>query len=261
MVLELIRAPQRQAGSLEQVDHRPWPLPEGRWLMGQTWCDLLFAHWRVPASALRGLVPEELDIDTHDGEAWVGVTPFRVAGVRLRGTLPVPGLSSFLETNVRTYVRHGDRPGVWFFSLDADSALAVAAARRLYRLPYFRAGMSAHSGATAIAYSSVRTEAGAFARTLRLRYRPTGAAFQAEPGTLEHFLTERYCLYTYADGRLYRADVHHAPWPLQPAAASITENTMAPRPLELPDDEPLLHFARRLDVVIWSLERVPVDGS
>jgi uncharacterized protein YqjF (DUF2071 family) len=254
--LELLRAPARQAASLEQVAHRPWPVPPRRWLMGQTWYDLLFAHWRVPESALRGVVPSELAIDTFGVDAWLGVTPFRVTGVRLRGTLPVPGLSAFPELNVRTYVRHGDRPGIWFFSLDADSAAAVAAARRLYRLPYFRARMSARRTASSVVYSSVRAEPGAFPRTFLGRYRPAGGVFQAEAGSLEHFLTERYCLYTYADRRLYRAEIHHAPWPLQPAEASIGENTMVPRPVELPGDQPLTHFAGRLDVVIWPLEPV-----
>jgi hypothetical protein len=255
-LLELIHAPQRQAGSLERVDHRPWPLPQGRWLMGQTWEDLLFAHWPVPLPALRALVPGELEVDAHEGQAWISVTPFRVTGVRLRGTLPLPVLSSFLETNVRTYVRHGDRPGIWFFSLDADSAAAVAVARRVYRLPYFRARMRLQSGATAISYSTVRVEPGTLPRTLNARYRPTGSAVEARPGTLEHFLTERFCLYAYADGGLHRADIHHLPWPLQPAAVTITENTMVPGSLGLPDDEPVTHFARRQDVVIWPLEPV-----
>src|SRR5262245_47063767 len=249
----LFRGPARQSAALEQLAHRPWPLPEGRWLMAHTWHDLLFAHWRVPDSALRALVPNELAVDTHDGHAWLGLTPFRMGGVRFRGTLPLPGLSSFPELNVRTYVTDGEKPGIWFFSLDAGSATAVAAARRLYRLPYFRARMGVRAGPAGIAFSSVRTEPGAFPRALRATYRPSGAAFSAQPGTLEHFLTERYCLYTAAGGRVYRAEIHHPPWPLQPAAVEIAENTMAPRTIELAGD-PLAHFSARLDGVIWPLQ-------
>jgi uncharacterized protein len=254
--LELIRAPTRQAASLDDAGHRPWPPPEGRWLMGQTWADLLFAHWRVPESALRALLPDELSLDTFEGEAWLGITPFQVTGVRLRGTLPLPGLSSFPELNVRTYVTYEDRPGIVFLSLDAASGPAVAAARRFYHLPYFRARMSARRRGSHIVFSSVRSEPGAFPRSFRARYGPLGPVFQPEPGTLEHFLTERYCLYTSESGRLYRAEIHHPPWALQAADVSIGENTMAPRPIELPREEPLAHFARRQDVLIWPLSLV-----
>ncbi|MFN2469933.1 MAG: YqjF family protein [Gaiellaceae bacterium] len=226
--------------------------------MGQTWEDLLFAHWRLPESALRALVPAELELDRFGGETWVGITPFRMTGVRLRGTLPVPGLSAFPELNVRTYVTDGRRPGIFFFSLDAGSTAAVAAARRFYRLPYFRARMSARKRGSSIVYASRRTEPGAHLRAFGASYRPVGEVFHAEPGTIEHFLTERYCLYTFEGRLLLRAEIHHALWPLQPAEAEIEENTMPPRPIEL-DGEPLLHFARRQDVVVWPLESA--DGK
>jgi uncharacterized protein len=254
--LDLIRAPVRQAHSLADVGHRPWAPPSGGWLMGQTWEDLLFAHWRVPEAALRALVPGELAIDTFEGEAWLGITPFRVTGLRLRGTLPVPGLSSFPELNVRTYVTDGAKPGIFFFSLDAASGGAVTAARRFYRLPYFRARMSLRERGARVVFSSERTEPGSFPRAFRAVYRPAGEVFNAEPGTLESFLTERYCLYAWEGRSSYRAEIHHSPWPLQVAEASIGENTMPPRPVELPADAPLLHFARRQDVVIWPLEQL-----
>jgi uncharacterized protein YqjF (DUF2071 family) len=254
--LELIRAPLRQGDSLEDVAHRPWPLPEGRWLMGQTWGDLLFAHWRVPEPALRALVPDGLQVDTFEGGAWLGITPFHVSGLRLRGMLPIPGMSSFPEVNVRTYVTDGEKPGVFFLSLDAASGTAVAAARRFYRLPYFRARMSLRERGSRVVFSSERTEPGSFPRAFRAVYRPAGQIVHAEPGTLEHFLAERYCLYTWESRTLYRAEIHHPPWPLQAAEATLGENTMPPRPVELPDDEPLLHFARRQDVVIWPLTRL-----
>jgi uncharacterized protein YqjF (DUF2071 family) len=219
--------------------------------MGQTWEDLLFAHWRVDVEMLRPHVPPELDIDTHDGRAYVGITPFRLTGLRARGTLPLPYVSSFLELNVRTYVTRDDRPGIWFFSLDASSRAAVEVARRSYRLPYFHARMSATKRGEWIDYDCARIdEAG---RVFSGSYRPNGAVFHAEQGSLEWFLAERYCLYTTDRGRLATADIHHEQWPLQPAEADIQLASIAP--VDLPG-EPLLHFSRRQDVVIWPLESV-----
>ena len=225
--------------------------------MGQTWEDLLFAHWRVPVEAVRPLVPDGLDVDVHDGSAWLGVTPFRVAGLRLRGTLPLPGVSSFLELNVRTYATAEGKPGIWFFSLDAESGLAVEAARRTYRLPYHRARMSATRQGDWIAYESARVGRESEPHVFSGRYRPVGEASPAAPDSLEEFLAERYCLYAVdGRGRLHRADIHHPPWPLRSAEATIELNTMAPAGLELPDEPPLLHFSARQDVVIWPLRRL-----
>jgi len=138
--------PSQRAG-LAETAHRPWPLPARPWLMGQTWYSLLFAHWAVTPEALRPLIPQPLELDLRDGQAWLGVTPFVVGGLRLRGTPPLPWLSRFPELNVRTYVDYGSHPGIYFFSLDAARLAAVAAARRAYRLPYFHAAMSArHQG-------------------------------------------------------------------------------------------------------------------
>ncbi len=223
--------------------------------MAQTWCDLLFAHWPVPEQALRRLVPEPLAIDTFDGTAWLGVTPFEVSNLRLRGTPPVPVLSRFPELNVRTYTSFEGKPGIWFFSLDAGSAAAVAGARRAYRLPYFRADMAVERTSTAIHYRSARRRSDA---RLDVEYCAGGAPGRPEAGTLEHWLTERYCLYTVDERRVLRAEIHHPPWPLQPATARFAVNTMAPPGIELPSGAPLLHFSRRQDVIIWPLREA--DG-
>jgi hypothetical protein len=240
----LLGPPVAQAESLRYTSHRPWPLPERRWLMGQTWENLLFAHWPVDARVLRPHVPSVLELEEHGGSAWVGLTPFRVTALRLRGTLPVPGLSSFLELNCRTYVTIHGRPGIWFFSLDASSRWAVEAARRLYKLPY------EHARIRATGESFDASRIGADGVCFSARYRPRGAIRTAKRGSLEHFLTERYCLYA-DDGRA-RADIHHAPWPLQEAQGEVELQTVAPVPLE---DEPVLHYAGRLDVLIWPLAR------
>jgi uncharacterized protein YqjF (DUF2071 family) len=240
-----------QARATEQTAHRPWPLPDGPWLQGQTWRDLLFSHWPVAVEELRRVVPPELPIDTFDGSAWLGITPFRVTGLRLRGTPPPPLVSRFLETNVRTYVTLDERPGIWFLSLDAASRPAVVGARLTYRLPYFHATMAATRDAGGIRYRTARTSPPA---ALAVTYRPIGDAFSAAPGTLEHFLTERYRLYTLHRRRVLAADIHHPPWPLQPAEAEIGENTMtAPHGISLAEPPPVLHFSSRQDVVIWPL--------
>lgn len=231
-----------QARSLREVEHRPWPLKREPWLMGQTWLRLLFAHWRVPHDVLRPHVPDVLELEEFDGSAWLALTPFRVVGLRLRGVAPLPLLSSFHELNCRTYVRRGDRAGIWFFSLDASSRLAVEAARRSYRLPYRRARISVRGDTF-----DVRRLDGSGSFTAR--YRPVGTPAPAAPGTLEHFLAERYCLYG-ENGRT-RADIHHLPWPLQPAEATVEQSGISPVPLE---GEPLCHYAERQDVVVWPTE-------
>jgi uncharacterized protein len=238
-----------QGRVLAETAHRPWPVPEGRWLMAQTWEDLLFAHWPLPAGDLAPLVPAPLELDTFDGRAWLGVTPFEVTGLRLRGTPPAPLLSRFPELNVRTYVRLGGKPGIWFFSLDAASGAAVVAARHSYRLPYFRAAMRIARGGDCIGYRSARGLA-----RLEVVYEPAGEPGPAPAGTLEHWLTERYCLYTVDCSHVWRGEIHHPPWPLQAATARFTANTMAP--VALPQREALLHFSRRQDVVIWPLASV-----
>ena len=238
----------RQASTLEETGQRPWPVPERPWVMGQTWDDLLFIHYRVPVEQLRGLVPDGLEVEEHSGSGWLGVTPFVITGLRARGLLPLPFTSSFRELNVRTYVTRDGKPGIWFFSLDASSQLAVEAARRLYRLPYFRASIAVVRRGDEIVYDCSRDDGKAFSAA----YRPNGDVLNAGEGSLEHFLTERYCLYAEHEGRLWRADIHHRPWPLQPADARIDLNTMPP--FKVPEADPLVHFSARQDVVIWPLE-------
>lgn len=234
--------------ALAEVVHRPWPLPTGPWVWRQTWHDLVFLHWPVSASSLRGLVPDGLTVDEHGGSAWVALTPFWMSDVALRGLPALPGVSSFPELNVRTYVRHGDRPGVWFFSLDAANHLAVLAARRLFRLPYVYAHMRVRPMGARIHYSSRRPTGEGFLAT----YEPLGPVQRAPPGSLEHFLTERYCLYAMSrSGELYRADIHHVPWPLQSARVAIAHNEMLEVNQLTVRGQPMKHYAKRLDVVIW----------
>ena len=207
---------------------------------------------------LRPHIPPDLEIDTFDGRAWLGIVPFRMSGVRLRWTPALPGLSAFPELNVRTYVTAQGKQGVWFFSLDAANAIAVAAARWSFHLPYFTAQMKCEHKNGWINYRSERTHRGAAAAILEGRYRPHGDFFAAHPGSLEHFLTERYCLYSAASrDRVYRGEIHHPPWRLQSAETEFACNSMAEaNGLTLPMQKALLHFARRQDMVAWAPQRI-----
>ena len=236
---------------------RPWPAPRQPWLLAMRWHDLLFMHWPLPPAALRPLLPPALELQTFDGAAWLGVVPFRMSGVRPHGLPPLPRLSAFPEVNVRTYVSAEDKPGVWFFSLDAGNPLAVRGARLAYFLPYYDARMRCRREGAAVRYRSERLHPRPPVAAFAARYRPTGPVFHATPGSLDHWLTQRLCLYS-ADrrGRVYRGDIAHRPWPLQAAEAEVARNSMArPLGLRLPDTPPLLHFARRLDVVAWTARR------
>lgn len=241
----------------DQVEHRPWPMPSRPWIMAQSWHDLLFAHWSVDPAMLRPHVPTKLDIDTFDGQAWLGIVPFSMSGVRLRWTPALPWLSAFPELNVRTYVTAQDKPGVWFFSLDAANALAVATARLTFHLPYFRARMRCGQADGWIRYKSERVHSDAPGALFEAQYRPIGDCFEAKGGTLAHFLSERYCLYAAAGERIYRGEIHHPRWLLQQAEAQFSLNSMAEAAgLGLPAELPLLHFAKRQDMVAWAPNRI-----
>jgi uncharacterized protein len=249
-----LAASYRQHAALSRVDHRPWPLPDRSWFMGQSWFDLLFAHWRVDPEELRRVVPRQLSLDLVDGDAWIGITPFELRAFRLRPTPPPPLVSVFPELNVRTYVTVHDKPGIYFLSLDAGSSFAVRAARRTYRFPYFRAETAIERRGLTVAYRSARRDPSGPPAELRCSYAPE-APTAAAPGSPEASLIERYCAYALDDaGQIQRAEIHHPPWELRRGRAEFEANTMtAPLRISL-HGEPMLHFAPRQDVVIWTLE-------
>jgi uncharacterized protein YqjF (DUF2071 family) len=246
---------------LKEVAHRPWPMPEGPWVMTQTWHDLLFVHWPIGVGKIRDQVPSEFTLDLFDRAAWLAIVPFHMSNVSPRGVPALPWISEFPELNVRTYVRVNDKPGIYFFSLDAGSRLAVQAARLLFNLPYYSAAMTVEPNADNIEYDSRRHD-GSPPATLSARYRPVGMPFAAIRGSLEYFLTERYCLYNLDHrGAPYRLEIHHPAWPLQPADAEFTRNTMADAAgLSLPHMKPLLHFSKRQDMVAWSPSALSTGG-
>jgi uncharacterized protein YqjF (DUF2071 family) len=238
---------------LDQTAHRPWPMPSAPWIMTQTWHDLLFAHWPVDQGQLQAVLPSAFEVDLFDGQAWLGIVPFHMTNVAPRGIPALPWVSEFSELNVRTYVQVRGRPGVYFFSLDASNALAVATARTLFHLPYYSASISIDRRGDVIRYESRRSDASPEAMLIA-RYEPASAAQEAQPGSLEYFLTERYCLFTVDRASQPRSvDIHHPPWRLQVAEAAIEANTMAEAAgIRLPTLPPLLHFSRRQDVVAWA---------
>lgn len=238
---------------LQKTDHRRWPIPKRPWIMEQVWRDLLFAHWRIPVPFLRQLLPPSLELDTFEGGAWITAAPFRMS-IRFRGIPVLPRMAAIPELNCRTYVIVGGKPGVYFFSLDITSPAAVWAARRFYYLPYYRAQMQVKKIGTRVSYTSNRSGA-----SWQSQYEPTSVVRRSVPGTLEHWLTERYCLYAVSGGAVYRGEVHHEPWPLQDASANIIDTQVLKRVYsDLADTPEILSFTPELRVVIWALERVRV---
>ena len=230
-------------------------MPDAPWIMTQTWNDLLFAHWPVDRRLLQEQVPAGLSLDLFEGQAWIGIVPFRITNLAPRGVPSIPFVSAFAELNVRTYVTLEHKPGVYFFSLDAASALAVAGARALFHLPYFTASMTVNVAGETVHYTSSRTTKVPSAR-FEASYRPIGPVQPPAPGTLEHFLTERYCLYTVAFGRVWRGDIHHGRWPIQQVEAEIPRETVsAAAGLHLSGPPVLTHFSAVQEVLIWTLEQ------
>jgi uncharacterized protein YqjF (DUF2071 family) len=240
--------------------------------MRQRWRDLLFLHWSFPPEVIRPLVPPSLGLDLFEGMAFVGLVPFSMSGVRPTGLPAVRGLSSFHETNVRTYVHfRGGDPGVWFFSLDAANWVAVRLARRFFHLPYQHArmfleheGCKHHADSPTILYAGVRDcrEPGAGRASYLVRGQAIGQVQPAVPGTLEHFLTERYLLYACWRDCLYLGQVHHKPYPLQPARVlSLDENLLAAAHIERPPSPPLVHFASGVDVEVFRIRAVGQPAS
>ncbi|HZT41517.1 MAG TPA: DUF2071 domain-containing protein [Chthonomonadaceae bacterium] len=239
----------------------PTRLPADRTVMYQRWAHLLFLHWAVPSEILQKLLPPGLDLDTFEGLAYVGLVPFTMTGVRPVGVPALPRLSAFHETNVRTYVhRQGRDPGVWFFSLDAANALAVHVARALWKLPYHFARMqltfASETGSVTpkMYYRTERLWPGPLPAACTVSYTPTRTPAPATVGTLEHFLIERYILYSTANGRLYQGRVHHASYPVQSAHVHMLDETMlAAAGIARPDAGPLVHYASEVRVRIYPL--------
>jgi uncharacterized protein YqjF (DUF2071 family) len=249
-----------QPGDWDQIaretGNRPWPAPEQPWIVAQVWENLLFAHWRVPYDVLRRKIPQSLVLETFEGDAWIGIVPFHLSFLGPRWVWQTFSLDS-LELNVRTYVSAEGKPGVWFFSLDAASLLAVIGARIGFHLPYFWAEMTMKSSENRVEYFSHRRHPGAAPATFQGTYGPIGEVFRARPGSLDEWLTERYCLYSQnRAGHIYRCEIAHVRWPLQPAEASLDANALGHAHGLVLEERPLLHFCRHQEMVNWPPVRI-----
>jgi uncharacterized protein YqjF (DUF2071 family) len=248
---------------MSEIDRiAPTRRPSDRVVMKQSWRDLTFLHWEIPAEAIATLLPPELTVDTYEGRAFIGLVPFSMRNVRPVGLPRVPLLSHFPETNVRTYVHYQGRdPGVWFFSLDAANPVAVWLARTGFGLNYRWATMDVQreevDGRIQMRYASVRHRPRGSRPFCRVVSEAVGPVNLAKPGSLEHFLAERYVLYSVRGGHLFSGRVFHTPYPLQAAkCVNVDENLLAASGLIRPDSPPLAHFARGVDVEVFGLKRL-----
>jgi uncharacterized protein YqjF (DUF2071 family) len=218
------------------------------------WERLLFAHWSINPSLVKKLLPDGLELDLFDGKAWIGVIPFEMVGTRPRICPPITYFSDFPELNVRTYVIKDGKPGVWFFSLDAGSKFAVRLARATYNLPYFDAEFRIEIDKSHVNYLSKRTHSHSPYAELEVSFKPNGEIFHSTPGSLEHWLTARYCLYSAnKKGRVFRGEIDHPPWPLQIAEAEIKKCDMTRIcGFELNGKPESLLYADSLDVYAWA---------
>ncbi|MCR8656766.1 DUF2071 domain-containing protein [Paenibacillus sp. T3-5-0-4] len=254
---------QDNIGSLIDIQ-RPYPISKRPWVMHQIWNDVLFAHWPIPIEKLQEIVPSCLPLDSYDGQAWISVVPCLMSGVRPRFIPAVPYLSQFPQINVRTYVTLNGKPGVYFFSLDADQSIVVELARIGFKLPYLRASIEYNSDENHnVSYYSTRRDSRANSEQFQASYRPIDEVTISEPESLEYWLTERYCLYSVdTTGRVYRGEIDHCRWPLQRAEAEIEINSLlSSYGIELSQRKPHLHFAKKLHVHAWLLESCQTDGN
>lgn len=237
------------------ASHRLWPLPTLPWIMRQNWNDLLFAHYPIKLEVLRRIVPNVLPLDSFNGTGWIGIVPFRMTGVRLRGVPPIKGIDQFPELNVRTYVTIAGKPGVYFFSLDATKLLAVWGARAFYHLPYKHADMDMKQHESTVNFNSTRKSSDEV--KFVCTYRPISESIRPVKGTFEEWMAERYCLYTVnKKGVPLRCDILHQPWMIQEAEAEIIHNTLLTKQgIRIENDQPILHFSKRAEVRAWPLVR------
>lgn len=220
--------------------------------MEQGWYDLLFAHWRFSPQRIRELVPPELEIDTFGGEAWISIASFRLR-LRPRGLFAMGKLWVFPELNCRTYVRFRGQDGIFFFSLDAGSLAAVLGARAFFHVPYFHSRMRIAREGSQVRFKSERRFSSA---SFLAEYRPISAVDPAAPGSLEHWLTERYCFFTAVRGTVFRTDIQHVPWPMQKAEAEISVNTIGKAAgLSLEGPPALVGYVEQQEVLVWPLRR------
>ncbi|MFE4708698.1 YqjF family protein [Peribacillus simplex] len=242
---------------LDDNAHRPWPIPSKKWIMRQPWRNLLFTHWPIPAETLRPHIPLHLEIDTFDGYAWLGVILFVMEGIYPRGLSSVSLTPKFSEINVRTYVQCDGKPGIFFMSLDVEDWASYIIAKKWFRLPYHSAQISLEKKGQTFHCQSIRKGKTNTPIRFNAKYAPIPEVYFPEKGTLDHWLTERYCLYSTDNGvNIYCGEIHHRPWPLQKVEAEICTNTLfTPFNFDLTEVKPLFHFSKGVDTLIWNIKK------
>ena len=246
-----------------EMAHRPWPVPAHSWRLRQRWSRLLFAHWPLPAAEVQSRLPQGLEVDKFDGWAWLGVVPFVMEQVRFRSlgqhSVGVATARSFPELNLRTYVIGPDgRAGVYFFSLDAASLLAVLGARLAFGLAYFWARMSEVRSGEVITYRSERL----LTRTpVRFEAQYRALHRLSDEDDLRYFVTERYALFVRRFGAVQIGEIHHRPWQLEQAEAEFTRNDLpASFGFTLPPRAPVLHYSESIQMEAWLPHRTSPGG-
>ena len=241
-----------------QLDHRPFPLPSSPWFMSQMWEDLLFMHYPIDPGVLRNYVPQELELDVYENSGWISIIPFKVTKMRARGIPPLPLVNAFLEINVRTYVKYKDIPGIYFFSLDANHFLYVIGLKTAIGLPYKHAYMVCKQMNNAFQFKSHRLSDKSTSEKIDLTYTRGNVLFETLPGTLDYWLLERYCMYSYLGKYLIRGDIHHDKWKVSKATATTTINTMISflSTDNCPKIPSLLHYSKRRRVFCYPPKKV-----
>ncbi|KAA9031579.1 YqjF family protein [Niallia endozanthoxylica] len=240
------------------IGRRPWPLPSKNWIMRQRWRNLLFSHWPIPPEILRRHIPSALEIDTYQGYAYLGVIVFVIEGIHPRGLSSISLTPVFPEVNLRTYVHYQGKPGVFFLSLDVEDWASYTIARRWYRLPYKKASILFQKDGETCICQSVRKGTIDPSISFGVKYEPTSELYFPKEGTLDYWLTERYCLFSTNNGsNIYSGEIHHQPWPLQKAEAEISKNTLfTPFKMEGVEGKPIYHFSKGLDTLFWNIKKM-----
>lgn len=222
-----------------------------KWIMSQQLQDVLFLHWEVPAHWLISRLPAELKLDLYEGKAWISVVLLKAVGTHIRGMPVMPGMQTFLQVNVRTYVRYGKRRGVYFFSMDSNSRVAVQATSLGGFLPYRHSHIKMKNYNRRIVFESSRSGKVNTSEQIKLVYKPRNAIIEST--ALERWLTERYSLWTKPKERLYRLDISHPPWQLQYVEGDIHINTLAHfLPEQLHCMLPIAHYCNSMEVLLYA---------
>jgi uncharacterized protein YqjF (DUF2071 family) len=242
---------------------RPWPAPCFSPCTRMSWHEMLFMHWPVNECHLKSLLPAGVELESFDGQAWIGIVPFRMSGVAARWLPPLPWISKFPEVTVRTYVNVDGKPGLWYFSLDATNRFAVFMAKCVFALPYSESQISLTRDCMWRRFRSQRFVDGAVAAELDVEYRPIGSKFEAEPGTIDHWMTSRYCLYTIdKEGQILRGEIDHPTFKLQNAQAIVHKNSMVQAlRLALPEQCPRLLYMHHSKVGSWRNQKTGCESK